>query len=84
MGDKAGAKKAMAEANVEFKAGNYSAAASLYSKAVELDPGEVTYPANRANVYLKMKKWEEAEKDCDDALKINPKFAKVINLTYSP
>ena len=77
MGDKAGAKKAMADANVEFKAGNYSAAASLYSKAVELDPGEVTYPANRANVYLKMKKWEDAEKDCDDALKINPKFAKV-------
>ena len=56
MGDKAGAKKAMADANVEFKAGNYPAAVSLYSQAVELDPGEVTYPANRANVYLKMKK----------------------------
>ena len=83
MGDKAGAKKAMADANVEFKAGNYPTAASLYSKAVELDPGEVTYPANRANVYLKMKRWEEAEKDCDDALKINPKFAKVGNLSVS-
>ena len=33
------------------------------------------------NVYLKMKKWEEAEKDCDDALKIKPKFAKVGNLS---
>ena len=83
MGDKAGAKKAMADANVEFKAGNYPAAVSLYSQAVELDPGEVTYPANRANVYLKMKRWEEAERDCDDALKIKPKFAKVGNLTDS-
>ena len=78
MGDKAGAKKAMAEANVEFKAGNYLAAASLYSKAVELDPGEVTYPANRANVYLKLSKWAEAEKDCTDAVKLDPKASKVM------
>ena len=83
MGDKAGAKKAMADANVEFKAGNYPAAVTLYSQAVELDPGEVTYPANRANVYLKMKSWEEAEKDCDAALKIKPTFAKVGNMTVT-
>ena len=77
MGDKVGAKKAMADANVEFKAGNYPAAVTLYSQAVELDPGEVTYPANRANVYLKMKKWSEAETDCTNALKIKPTHAKV-------
>ena len=33
MVDKAGAKKAMADANVEYKAGNYSAAVDMYSKA---------------------------------------------------
>ena len=79
MGDKAGAKKAMADANVEFKAGNYPAAVTLYSQAVDLDPGEVTYPANRANVYLKMKRWEEAEKDCTEAIKLDPKASKVVS-----
>ena len=45
---------------------------------MELDPGEVTYPANRANVHLKMKSWQEAETDSTAALKINPKYAKVL------
>ena len=84
MGDKAGAKKAMADANVEFKAGNYPAAVTLYSQAVDLDPGEVTYPANRANVHLKMKSWQEAENDSTAALKINPKYAKVQDYSLLP
>lgn len=77
MVDKDGAKKAMAAANVEYKKGDYPAAVKLYTKAMELDPGEVTYPTNRANVYLRMEKWQEAENDCSDALKIKPKLAKV-------
>ena len=78
MGDKAAAKKAMSEANVDFKAGKYEGSIEKYTKAMELDPKEVMYPANRANVYIKMKKWEEAEKDCTDALKINSNYAKVV------
>ena len=77
MGDKAAAKKMMAEANAEYKAGKLESALEKYSKAMELDPKEVMYPANRANIYLKMKKWKEAEKDCTDALKINNNYAKV-------
>ena len=75
--DKAGAKKAMSDANVEFKAGKYDAALEKYNEAVKLDPEEVQYVANRANVYLKLKKWQEAEDDCTAALKINSKYAKV-------
>ena len=45
---------------------------------MKLDPGEDVYPANRANVYLKMKKWEEAETDCTDAIKLDPKASKVV------
>ena len=47
-------------------------------QAMKLDPGEDVYPANRANVYLKMKKWEEAETDCTDAIKLDPKASKVV------
>lgn len=46
-------------------------------QAMKLDPGEDIYPANRANVYLKMKKWEEAETDCTEAVKLDPKASKV-------
>ena len=52
------------------------------AQALELDPGEVTYPANRANVHLKMKSWQEAENDSTAALKINPKYAKVLPWYY--
>ena len=77
MGDKAAAKKLMSEANTDYKSGKYDPAIEKYTKAIELDPKEVMYPANRAMVYLKMKKWTEAEEDCTSALKINNKYAKV-------
>ena len=77
MGDKAAAKKAMSEANTAFKAKKYEESIEKYTKAVELDPKDATYPANRANVYLKMQKWTEAEQDCDAALKIKKDHAKV-------
>ena len=77
MVDKAGAKKAMSDANVDFKAKNFDGALEKYTKAIELDPEEDLYRANRANVYLKMKKWSEAEQDCTDAIKLDPKNAKV-------
>ena len=46
---------------------------------MKLDPSEDVYPANRANVYLKMKRWEEAEKDCTEAIKLDPKASKVVS-----
>ena len=79
MPDKAAAKVSKDAGNVEFKAGRYENAIKCYDTAIELDPDEVMYPANRAMVYLKMQKWEEAEKDCCTALEINPKYAKVIH-----
>ena len=77
MTDKAAAKVSKDAGNVEFKAGRYDNAIKCYDKAIELDAGEVMYPANRAMVLLKMKKWEEAEKDCTAALEIDPKYTKV-------
>ena len=34
--------------------------------------------SNRANIFLSMKKWEEAERDAETAIGIDPKNAKVI------
>ena len=77
MPDKAGAKVAKDAGNVEFKAGRYENAIKCYDSAIELDPEEAMYPANRAMVYLKMKKWAEAESDCSTAIGLDPKSAKV-------
>ena len=83
MGDKEAAKAAKHQGNKEFKADNFEAAIECYDKAIKLDPEEVQYPANRAMVHLKMEKWEEAEKDCDAALVIDPEFGKVsIRILY--
>ena len=38
---------------------------------------DVQKSANRANVFLKMEKWAEAEKDCDAALQLKKDHAKV-------
>ena len=77
MPDKAAAKVSKDAGNVEFKAGRYENAVKCYDTAIELDPEEAMYPSNRAMVFLKMSKWNEAEEDCTAALKIDPKLAKV-------
>ena len=77
MPDKAAAKVSKDAGNVEFKAGRYENAIKCYDTAIELDPEEAMYPSNRAMVYLKMCKWNEAEEDCTTALKIDPELAKV-------
>ena len=38
---------------------------------------QVSYVSNRANIYLSMKKFEEAEKDASKAIEMDPKNAKV-------
>ena len=34
------------------------------------------YFANRANAYLELKKYEECVNDCDEAIKVDPKYVK--------
>ncbi|CAJ0748089.1 12151_t:CDS:2 [Entrophospora sp. SA101] len=46
-----------------FKRGNYELAIEHYGKAIEHDPKESIYFINRAMAYLKLQKWEKAEKD---------------------
>ena len=59
-------------------------ALELYNIAIELDPEKVmelygiflnsfsqdAYIANRANIYLKMEKWEEAERDASRSIEM--------------
>ena len=78
MADEA-AEAAKEEANALFKKGKYEEALVCYDKAIELDeePKNAIYPANKAMVYLKMKRWEDAEHYCNLAIELDEKYSKV-------
>lgn len=42
-----------------------------YTEALKLDPKNAVYYSNRAMAYLKMLMFEEAEADCDRALRLD-------------
>ncbi|XP_050666566.1 protein unc-45 homolog B [Leptidea sinapis] len=60
--------------NEAFNSQNYEEALSFYSKAISLAERDTrdmaTYLKNRAAVHLKLNSFNEAVKDCDEALKI--------------
>ncbi|XP_072181776.1 RNA polymerase II-associated protein 3-like [Diadema setosum] len=71
------------EANAEkekgnnfFKKGNYEDAIACYSKGLEVDGSNALLSANRAMALLKLKRYEEAEKDCDVAISHDCTYVK--------
>ncbi|CAG7852200.1 SubName: Full=Uncharacterized protein {ECO:0000313/EMBL:CCA67660.1} [Serendipita indica DSM 11827] len=67
-----------AKGNEFFKAGNYAAAVGEYTSAMLADPKDATFPLNRAAAYLKLNKFQDAERDCGRALTIEPKNVKAL------
>ncbi|KAF7767926.1 hypothetical protein Agabi119p4_7169 [Agaricus bisporus var. burnettii] len=74
MADKA--QKEKEKGNAAFKAGDYPSAIGHYTAAVLADPKDHTYPLNRAAAYLKLGKFEDAERDCTKVLNLSPKNVK--------
>jgi Tfp pilus assembly protein PilF len=50
----------------------------LYTKAIQLDPENYLYYSNRAAVYMKLKKFENAANDSKKCIELKPNFAKVV------
>jgi len=62
-----------------FKAGEFDDAARFYSKSIDFLPenSKDAKPfANRAMAFLKLERFEEAEKDCTTAIELDPVFIK--------
>ncbi|XP_068744619.1 uncharacterized protein [Montipora capricornis] len=64
---------------VEFREGRYKTACQQFTSALACLPKEdqhndcrVKYLNNRASCYVKLRKFKEAHKDCDQALLLNP------------
>lgn len=54
--------------NAEFYNGNLQGALQFYSRAIKLNPDEGLFFSNRALVYLKLRRYEEAVTDCTASL----------------
>ena len=64
------------EGNDFFKNKNYTDAITSYTKAITLNPNDVSYFGNRAACYLALKNYHKTVEDCDRAIAIDPNFAK--------
>ncbi|KAI3514615.1 hypothetical protein L1887_13179 [Cichorium endivia] len=51
-----------------YKKKDFETSISHYSKAFELDDGDISFLTNRAAVYLEMGKYDECIKDCEKAV----------------
>ncbi|KAJ0914768.1 putative RNA-polymerase II-associated protein [Helianthus annuus] len=58
-----------------FKQRKYKEAVECYSRSLALSPTAVAY-ANRAMAYLKLKRFQEAEDDCTEALNLDDRYIK--------
>ena len=70
------AKREKEKGNECMKAAETNAAVGFYSKALELVPGDHLVLGNRAQAYIGIKCYYQAELDCDLALSIEPSYAK--------
>jgi DnaJ homolog subfamily C member 7 len=72
--------RARTAANDMFKRGRYSDAVTAYTEALTIDPANKVTNAkllgNRAMSRMKIKEFEEAKDDCDQALKLDPSYTK--------
>uniref|UniRef100_A0A803KMY2 RNA-polymerase II-associated protein 3-like C-terminal domain-containing protein n=1 Tax=Chenopodium quinoa TaxID=63459 RepID=A0A803KMY2_CHEQI len=61
--------------NEYFKQKKFNEAIDCYSRSIALSPTAVAY-ANRAMSYLKIKRFQEAEDDCTEALNLDDRYIK--------
>jgi DnaJ family protein C protein 7 len=68
------------EGNTHFKTGRYQRAVDVYASALEVDPLNKGTNSkilnNRAMCYSKLKQWQTAIQDCDQAIKLDPSYTK--------
>ncbi|PIN10064.1 hypothetical protein CDL12_17355 [Handroanthus impetiginosus] len=61
--------------NEFFKQKKFMEAIECYSRSIALSPTAVAY-ANRAMAYIKIKRFQEAEDDCTEALNLDDRYIK--------
>eukprot|EP00002_Diphylleia_rotans_P018291 TRINITY_DN3548_c0_g1_i2.p1 TRINITY_DN3548_c0_g1~~TRINITY_DN3548_c0_g1_i2.p1 ORF type:complete len:787 (+),score=179.18 TRINITY_DN3548_c0_g1_i2:62-2422(+) len=64
------------QGNVAYKLGQFEKAIEHYTEAIRLYGDNTILYTNRAQAYLKLRRFQEALNDCDQSLQIDQKFVK--------
>lgn len=62
--------------NELYKNGNFVDALALYDRAVAMSPGNAAYRSNRAAALVALGRLGEAARECDEAVKLDPSYAR--------
>ena len=68
--------KLKGEGNSEYQVGRYPSAANYYTAALELDGTNAALYCNRAAAYLMLHHYEKCLQDCQEAITLDPLYAK--------
>ncbi|CAN8308404.1 unnamed protein product [Cochlearia groenlandica] len=62
--------------NEMYRKGNYSEALLFYDRAISMSPENPAYRSNRAAALAALGRLDEAVKECLEALRVDPSYAK--------
>ncbi|XP_031105899.1 TPR repeat-containing thioredoxin TTL1-like [Ipomoea triloba] len=62
--------------NEHYKKGNFHEALNLYEKAIAILPGNAAYHCNRAAALIGLKRFTEAVRECEEAIRLDPKYIR--------
>lgn len=74
--EKEQAEAAKVQGNNKLKEKDYNGAVESYTRAIQLDARNALYYANRAAAYSSLLMWEEAIRDCDQSIALDPTYSK--------
>ncbi|EFA76591.1 tetratricopeptide-like helical domain-containing protein [Heterostelium album PN500] len=73
---KAAAEKLKVEGNSKLSGHDYNGAVECYTKAIQYDPTNAIYFANRSSAFSNLKQYEKAVEDANTAIERNPSYGK--------